>query len=166
MDGAQGLGAEQVAEVGRHAREAATIASNDEQHDDLKAEGVSFRRQLEEGQGLDEEKEDVRIGPADIIRYGRPGDAAGAVQKADEADHGCSCHGRHADDFLGHRRSDSQKGDAAGDVDEKEPPNRIELPGFHSLFQGKLRHGVGIDRSGGLRQLRVGTGHFVVLRRR
>ena len=144
MDGTEVFRAEEVAEVGRHAREAAAIAGNDEQDQDLETEGARNASQLPEGQDFNDKEEDIRSRAADVVGYGRPGNAAGAVHEADEADHGSRCHRRHADDILCHGRSDGQQGDTAGDVGEEEPPDGVELPGLHGPADGELRLGVGV----------------------
>ena len=144
VDGAEVFRAEEVAEIGRHAREAAAIAGDDEQDQDLEAKGVGNAGQLPESQDFDKEEEDVCSRAAEVVGYSRPGNAAGTVHEADEAHHGSRCQRRHADDVLGHRRGDGQQGDAAGDVGEEEPPDGVELPGLHGLADGELRLGVGI----------------------
>ena len=110
----------------------------------METESAGYIGKLPEGQDFNGEEQDICRRTADIVGDGSPSNAAGTVQEADEADHRSRCHGGHADDILGHGRSNGQEGDAAGNVRKEEPPNGVELPRFHGVANGKLRLCIGI----------------------
>ena len=60
--------AEEVRKVGRHAREAAAIAGDDEQYENLEAKGVSQLGKLPEGDDFNGEEEDICSRTAKLVR--------------------------------------------------------------------------------------------------
>lgn len=144
VDGTEVFRTEEVAEIGRHTREAAAIAGNDEKDQDLETEGTRNAGQLPEGQNFNDKEEDISSRAAKVVGYSRPSNTASAVHETDEADHRSGRHRRHADDILCHRRCDGQKGDTTSNIGKEEPPNSIELPSLHSLADSELRLGVGV----------------------
>lgn len=87
VDGAELARAEDIGEIGRHAREATAVAADDQQHEQLKDEGFSRLAELPEREDLEQEEEHVDAAAADVVGDRRPDDAPAAVEDADDADH-------------------------------------------------------------------------------
>ena len=87
VDRAELTRTEDIAQISRHTGEATAIAADDQQHERLEHKGVRRSGELPEGRDLNGEKEHIGPAAADVVRYRRPGNAAEAVEQADDADH-------------------------------------------------------------------------------
>lgn len=103
MDGAEFFRAEQIAEEGGHTGEAAAVAGNDDEDNQLEDEGTACFCKCVEGKDLDQEEDYINCTAPEIVGNSRPENASQTVDQTDDTDHGGGCHRCHFYYFLCHR---------------------------------------------------------------
>ena len=83
MDGAEFFRAEQIAEEGGHTGEAAAVAGNDDEDNQLEDEGTACFCKCVEGKDLDQEEDYINCTAPEIVGNSRPENASQTVDQTD-----------------------------------------------------------------------------------
>lgn len=84
MDGAEFFRAEQIAEEGGHTGEAAAVAGNDDEDNQLEDEGTACFCKCVEGKDLDQEEDYINCTAPEIVGNSRPENASQTVDQTDD----------------------------------------------------------------------------------